>query len=139
MHGAGEEPAVWEGWDGWAVDLQAGLTVRDASLLNYEAVVSCDAWLTERPLCLVGRGMGAVVVQLAARRVEPAALVLIDPWPAEGSESLTAAGTRPESDVVLAECREGVSVEPAPAPTLVVDNSEVDPQAVFAWARSAST
>lgn len=138
MHGAGEDPAVWEGWPGEAVDLQAGLNVAEASMLNYEAAVACDAALMPRPLCLVARGMGALAAMMAARRVDPEALVLIEPWPAEGSSGLEPAGSRPESELALAECRRGISVPPVAAPTLVAAEAP-DPYAVAAWARRAST
>lgn len=133
VHGAGETPAVWKGWEGVAIDLQAGLEVAEASMLNYEAVVTCDAALIPRPLCLIGRGMGALAVQMAARRIAPDALALIDPWPPVGEP----AGARPESELALAECRQGIAVAPVDLPTLVVDEP-ADPQAVAAWARSAS-
>jgi hypothetical protein len=134
VHGAGEEPAVWEDWEGTAIDLQAGLNVAEASMLNYEAAVACDAGLEQRPLCLVGRGMGALAVLLAARRVLPAAIALVEPWPPERP---SAQGTRPESPLALEECRRGLIVPRPDAPVLVLE-SPADPDAVSAWARSAS-
>jgi pimeloyl-ACP methyl ester carboxylesterase len=106
-------------------------------MLNYEAVVTCDAALVPRPLCIVGRGMGSLAARMAAHRLELDALVLVDPWPAEGSPGLQATGKRPESALALEECRRGISLEPVSAPTLEVEG-EADPQAVAAWARSAS-
>lgn len=147
VHGAAEEPSVWEGWDGIAIDLHAGLNLPEASMLNYEAAVACDAGLVAPPLCLVARGMGALAVLLAARRVEPAAIALIEPWPPDGPSP---AGTRAESPIVLEECRRGMDVPKPEAPTLVVGNPVMaerlgaehldtsDPYAVWAWARSAS-
>lgn len=137
VHGAGEDPSVWEGWEGVAIDLHAGLNVTEASMLNYEAVVTCDAALVPRPLCVVGRGMGSLAARMAAHRLELDALVLIDPWPAEGSPGLEPGGMRPESALALAECRRGVSVQAVSSPTLELEG-EPDPQAVAAWARSAS-
>ena len=134
VHGAGEEPSVWDGWEGTAIDLQAGLNVTEASLLNYEAAVTCDAGLEARPLCLVGRGMGALAVLLAARRVLPAAIALIEPWPPEAP---SAQATRPESPLALEECRRGLAVPEPDAPVLVVEGP-ADAYAVLAWARSAS-
>lgn len=129
VHGAGEEPSVWDGWEGTAIDLQAGLSVRVASMLNYEAVVACDGALIARPLCLVGRGMGALAVLLAARRVLPVALVLVEPWPPAGAgsppEEPLARATRPESPLVLKECRRGLEAPRPEAPTLVVRNRAV--------------
>lgn len=109
-------------------------------MLNYEAAIACDAALVPRPLCLVGRGMGGLVAIMAARRVEPAALVLVGPWPAAeagGYEDVEPAGSRPESELAVAECRRGISVASVSAPTLVVEEPS-DPYAVAAWARSAS-
>lgn len=148
VHGAGEEPSVWEGWDGIAIDLHAGLNVAEASMLNYEAAVACDAGLVAPPLCLVGRGMGALAVLLAARRVEPAAIALVEPWPPDAASPRA---TRPESPLALEESRRGIEATPPEAPVLVVGNSRVAelygaeeldapdlPAAVSAWARSAS-
>jgi hypothetical protein len=127
VHGAGEDPSVWAGWDGVAIDLQAGLVVPETSMLNYEAVVTCDAGLMPRPLCVVGRGMGALAAMMAARRVEPDALALIEPWPtaeAVGREHVEATGSRPESELALAECRRGIAVPSSPARTLVLRDVE---------------
>ena len=136
VHGAGEEPSVWEGWEGTAIDLHAGLSVAEASMLNYEAAVTCDAGLEKTPLCLVGRGMGALAVLLAARRVLPAAIALLEPWPPDAP---SAQATRPESPLALEECRRGMDVPTPAAPVLVVDPGDPDPAyAVSAWARSAS-
>jgi hypothetical protein len=134
VHGAGEEPSVWEGWEGIAIDLQAGLNVAEASMLNYEAAVACDAGLVGAPLCIVARGMGALAVLLAARRVLPAAIALIEPWPPEAPSEQA---TRPESQLALEECRRGLDVPEPDAPVLVVE-SRADPYAVSAWARKAS-
>jgi hypothetical protein len=112
-----------------AVDLQAGLNVPEASLLNYESVVAAEALLTPRPLCLVGRGLGALVARMAARRVEPDRLVLIDPLPPVGGP----AGTRPESKLALAESRRVVEVPEPKAPTLVLEG-KIEPAKVVQWA-----
>jgi hypothetical protein len=156
VHGAGETPAVWEGWEGNAIDLQAGLNVDAASMLNYEAVVTCDAVLLPRPFCVVGRGLGALAAMMAARRVVPEALVLVEPWPpAEAGglpDGVVPEMARPESPLALAECRRGISVPSLEPPTLVVGSSRLAelygaeelsggpdlPYAVSAWARSAS-
>ena len=128
VHGAGEDPSVWDGWEGAAVDLQAGLELAEASMLNYEAVVTCDAALLPRPLCVVGRGMGALAALMAARRVEPDRLVLLDPWP----PVTEAADLRPESALALEECRRGLDVPPSTAPTLVLEG-KIDPAEVVRW------
>ena len=147
VHGAGEEPSVWRRWEGTAIDLQAGLNVTEASLLNYEAAVACDAGLEARPLCLVGRGLGALAVLLAARRVLPSAIALLEPWP-PGEPSPRA--TRPESPLALEESLRELDVPEPVAPVLVVSNpaladrlgaeqlAAADAYAVSAWARRAS-
>jgi pimeloyl-ACP methyl ester carboxylesterase len=152
VHGAGNGPWVFDGWrdalgdaDVYAVDLQAGLVVGEASMQNYAAEVACAAGLLEPPLGLVGWSMGGLVAMLAARRVEPAALVLLEPsTPAEvqgcDKSVVPEAGTfdpeaaygpfppgipkRPESSLARAERKRGVSVPELPARTLVVYGRE---------------
>jgi pimeloyl-ACP methyl ester carboxylesterase len=106
-------------------------------MLNYEAVVTCDAALMPRPVCIVGRGMGALAAMMAARRVEPERLVLIEPWPAEGSGEVEPAGLRPESELALAECRGGIPVPALPERTRateVPDEGKKTAAAVVQWA-----
>jgi hypothetical protein len=81
VHGAGSGPWVFDGWEGDAVDLQAGLNVAAASMLNYEAVIACDAALMPRPLCVVGWSMGGLAAMMAAQRIRPEALALLEPSP----------------------------------------------------------
>src|SRR5919107_4952046 len=81
VHGAGSGPWVFDGWEGEAIDLQAGLNVGAASMLNYEAAGACDAGLVPRPLCLVGWSMGGLAAMMAARRIDPDTLVLLEPSP----------------------------------------------------------
>jgi hypothetical protein len=124
-------------------------------MLNYEAAVTCDSGLVERPLCLVGRGMGALAVLLAARRAAPAAIALVAPWPPAGAgeppEEQVSGATRPESPLALAECRRGIEAPTPGVPMVVVGSralaelygaEELDasdlPYAVPAWARRAS-
>jgi hypothetical protein len=109
----------------------------------------------QSPLCLVGRGMGALAVLLAARRAAPAAIALVEPWPTGGAGQLpdepAASASRPESPLALAECRRGIDVPRPDVPVLVVGSralaeaygaDELDASdlssAVPAWARSAS-
>lgn len=94
----------------------------EASLLNYEAVVTCEAALMPRPLCVVGRGMGALVARLAARRVEPERLVLIDVEPV---------ATRAESELALEESRRAEAPTPHVA-TLVLEG-KIEPSTVVGW------
>jgi hypothetical protein len=123
-------------------------------MLNYEAVVTCEALLLARPLCVVGRGMGALAAMMAAQRVEPDALVLVEPWPpaeVKGSAAVAVEGSaRPESELAVSECRRGISVPSLPAPALVAGGSALaafygaedaagaSPEAAVAWARSVS-
>jgi pimeloyl-ACP methyl ester carboxylesterase len=137
---------VFEGWDGRAVDLQAGLNVAAASMLNYEAVVACDAGLMPRPLCLVGWSMGGLAAMMAARRVAPEALALLEPSPpteVQGFDETVpieegtldpervygtfpmGVAARPDSLLARAERKRGVSVPPLACPMLVVYGDEL--------------
>ena len=141
VHGAGSGPWVFDGWEGEAVDLHAGLNVAAASMLNYEAVVGGDALLMTRPLCLIGWSMGGLAAMMAAHRIEPDALALLEPSPpgevqgfdetvplAEGTyEPDDAYGpfppgvpSRPESSLARSERKRGVSVPSLGCRTLVV-------------------
>ncbi|HSC91790.1 MAG TPA: alpha/beta hydrolase [Gaiellaceae bacterium] len=150
LHGAGSGPWIFDDWhlDGCEllpVDLQAGLSVAAASMLNYEAVATraCDG--LARPLALLGWSMGGLVAMTASRRVEPDALVLLEPSPPGGSSGFDdrtplGEGTydpeeaygpfpaevraRPESRLARAERRRGISVPSLPARTLVVYGDE---------------
>jgi pimeloyl-ACP methyl ester carboxylesterase len=152
VHGAGSGPWVFEGWRGAfgdadivALDLHAGLRVAEASMLNYEAAVAATAGLLERPLAVVGWSMGGLAAMMAARRVEPEALVLLEPSPPgeiQGYDERIepAAGTfdpeeaygrfppgvakRPESALARAERKRGISVPRLPERTLVVYGRE---------------
>ena len=88
VHGAGSGPWVFEGWgdsfpglDLDAVDLQAGLVVERASMSNYAAAVAARAALLPPPVALCGWSMGGLAVMMAAARVEPEFLVLLEPSP----------------------------------------------------------
>lgn len=150
LHGAGSGPWIFDDWvlpghDLEALDLQAGLNVAAASMLNYEAVATrgCDA--LERPFTLLGWSMGGLVAMMAARRAAPDALVLLEPSPAGESAAFDESvvpheGTydpeeaygdfppgvrsRPESAYARAERRRGVSVPLLPTRTLVVYGDE---------------
>jgi pimeloyl-ACP methyl ester carboxylesterase len=114
-------------------------------MLNYEAVATraCEAGV--RPFALLGWSMGGLVAMMAARRVEPDALVLLDPSPAGESaafdETVAPAegpydpeeaygpfpdgvAARPESALARAERRRGISVPSLPSRTLVVYSDE---------------
>jgi pimeloyl-ACP methyl ester carboxylesterase len=145
VHGAGSGPWIWEAWEGEPVDLQAGLNVGAVSMLNYEAAVARAAEWLEPPLVLVGWSMGGLVAMMAARRVEPERLVLLEPSPPaevqgfapdlpleegvydpEGEYGPFPEGVRarPESLLARSERRRGISVPALPCPTLVVYGDE---------------
>jgi pimeloyl-ACP methyl ester carboxylesterase len=149
VHGAGSGPWIWESWldvipgaTVEAVDLQAGLIVAEAGMANYEAEVDRACEGLPRPLALVGWSLGGLAAMLAARRVEPDRLVLLEASPpaeVQGRDDAVAIepGTfdperaygpfprgiraRPESSLARAERRRGVSVPELPFTTLVVD------------------
>jgi len=114
-------------------------------MLNYEAVVTGDALLTARPLCVVGWSMGGLAAMMAAHRLDPDALVLLEPSPpgeVQGfDESVgleegiydpddaygpfpAGVASRPESRLARCERKRGVSVPPLPCRTLVVYGDE---------------
>jgi pimeloyl-ACP methyl ester carboxylesterase len=129
----------------YAVDLQAGLNVTEASMLNYEAAVACAAEILPRPLAVCGWSLGGLAAMMAARRVEPDALVLLEPSPpgeVRGIDETVPleAGTfdgeevygrfpdgirsRPESLLARAERKRGVSVPSLPTHTLGVSGHD---------------
>jgi pimeloyl-ACP methyl ester carboxylesterase len=150
LHGAGSYASVFDGWQalfpGWnivAPDLQAGLELSTASMDDYvvsavsAASVAAPGW--EVVLC--GWSMGGLVALIAAAKVRPAALVLLEPsLPAElggvHPEVPLQAGTfdptevygswpgdppaRLESGWALAERTRGISVPSVRCPLLVV-------------------
>jgi pimeloyl-ACP methyl ester carboxylesterase len=124
-----------------APDLHAGLNVAEAAMSNYAAVAVRAAEWVRRPCALVGWSSGGLVAMLAARRVEPELLVLLEPSrPAEvqGVDERVepSPGTfdpeavygpfppgiraRPESSFARTERKRGVSVPELPGPALVV-------------------
>jgi pimeloyl-ACP methyl ester carboxylesterase len=152
VHGAGSGPWVFDGWRGAfgdvetvALDLHAGLQIAEASMQNYEAAVAATAGLLERPLVIVGWSMGGLAAMMAARRVEPEALVLLEPSPPAEIQGYDdhvepAPGTfdpeevygpfppgvakRPESALARAERKRGVPVRRLPNRTIVVYGRE---------------
>jgi pimeloyl-ACP methyl ester carboxylesterase len=149
VHGAGSGPGLFDGWElpgrTVAVDLQAGLNVDAASMLNYEAAVTRAAEPLERPLVLVGWSMGGLAALMAARRVAPERLVLLEPSPpaevqgfrpevplregtydpeAEYGPFPAAVRARPESLLARCERKRGISVPELPYPALVVYGEE---------------
>ena len=141
VHGAGSGPWIWEGWDGELIDLHAGLAVSRASMLNYEAAVVARGLLLPRPLVVVGWSMGGLAALMAARRLLPDRLVLLEPSPPAEVQGVDLSVTpregtydaeqeygsfpqgvraRPESVLARDERKRGVSVPDLPCPTLVV-------------------
>jgi pimeloyl-ACP methyl ester carboxylesterase len=128
-----------------APDLQAGLVVAEASMLNYAAAVAATAGLVARPVALVGWSMGGLAAMIAAERADAAALVLLEASPPAEVQGFRpeielAAGVydgeaeygafpdgmraRPESALARAERKRGMSVPALPARTLVVYGRE---------------
>ena len=152
VHGSGSGPWVFDGWsDAFsavridAVDLQAGLNLAETSMLNYEAAVACAAGLLTRPLSIVAWSMGGLAAMMAAHRIEPDALVLLEPSPpgeVQGFDDAvplepgtfdpeavygpfpTGLPARPESSLARAERKRGVSVPALPGRILVVSGRE---------------
>jgi dienelactone hydrolase len=112
-------------------------------MLNYEAVVGGDALLMRRPLCVVGWSMGGLAAMMAAHRVEPDALVLLEPSPpgeVQGFDATAALeeGTydpektygpfpvpaRADSALARSERKRGISVPALGCRTLVVYGDE---------------
>lgn len=114
-------------------------------MLNYEAAVARAAEWPERPLVLVGWSMGGLAAMMAARRVEPERLVLLEPSPPAEVQGFAPgvrleegvydpeheygpfpAGVRarPDSLLARAERRRGIPVPAPPCPTLVVYGDE---------------
>ncbi len=151
VHGAATGPCVFDGWsDAFpgvtleAVDLHAGLNVAEAGMANYEACTVRAAEGLPRPLALLGWSMGGLVAMLAARRIGPEILVLLEPsapagvpaGPLERAELHPHPGLydgeevygpfppgvrpRPESALARAERKRGLPVTELPASTLVV-------------------
>jgi len=155
---------VFDGWEAAfpelevdAVDLHAGLNVAEAASANYEAAVAAAASLLPRPLALVGWSMGGLAALQAARRVDPEALVLLEPSPpaevqgfdrsvepAPGLYEGEAAygpfppgiGSRPESALARAERKRGVPAAAPTCPTLVVFGDELAEERGHAVARA---
>jgi hypothetical protein len=152
VHGAASGPWVFDRWldrltDARveAVDLQAGLDAAHASMRDYADRLAVAAETLPRPLAMCGWSMGGLVAMMAAARVEPTCLVLL-----EASQSSQIQGThpevelahgtfdgevtygtfpvgvrsRPESLLARAERKRGISVPRLPGPTLVVSGRE---------------
>jgi pimeloyl-ACP methyl ester carboxylesterase len=152
VHGAASGPWVFDRWlerrtgaRTEAVDLQVGLDVAHASMRDYADRLALAAEALPRPLAICAWSMGGLVAMMAAPRVEPACLVLLEasrPAEIQGThpEVELAHGTfdgeatygafpvgvrsRPESVLARAERQRGISVARLPGPTLVVSGRE---------------
>lgn len=152
VHGAGSGPWVFDGWSQSfpgvelaAPDLQEGLNVAEASMSNYEERVVAAADLIMRPLALCGWSMGGLVAMMAASKLNPETLVLIEasaPGEVQGFnrdielcrglfDSEKAYGafppdvrSRTESQYARDERKRGISVPTLPCPTLVISGKD---------------
>lgn len=153
MHGAGSGPWIFEPWscsfEGWRVvlaDLQAGLDVAEASMADYaDVVVERATAHAPRPLVLCGWSLGGLVVLMAAERLRPDLVVLLEPSPpaeVQGSDpglplvfgTFDPEGTygpfpegvpaRPESARARAERKRGISVPALSCRSVVVYGQE---------------
>ena len=148
VHGAGTGPWVFDGWpEGFhglpvvAVDLQRGVEVRTASMRSYADALVHVAERLRRPLYVCGWSMGGLVALMAAERLAPRRLVLLEPSPPaevqgvrpdielvtgtfdpEAAYGRFPAGIRARRESLLAraERHAGISVPSIPCPALVV-------------------
>jgi pimeloyl-ACP methyl ester carboxylesterase len=148
VHGAGSDPSVFADWlpllpNPTCVDLQAGLDVGHASIEDYATAVVRAAVGLPRPLTVIAWSLGGLVALLAAGRVRPERLVLLESSPPREVQGLRAEiepvpGTfdprdgppgvirRPESSLAMGQRDRGVSVPSLPTGTrtLVVFGDE---------------
>ncbi len=88
VHGAGNGPWIFDGWANdfprlrvRTVDLHEGLDIARASMHDYADSLGAAAGQLPRPVSLCGWSMGGLVVVIAAERVRPHSVVLIEPSP----------------------------------------------------------
>jgi pimeloyl-ACP methyl ester carboxylesterase len=152
VHGAASGPWVFDRWlDRFAeprteaVDLQAGLDVAHASMRDYADRLASAAEGLPRPIAVCAWSMGGLVAMMAAPRVEPDCLVLLEASPSveiqgthpdvelahgtfDGEATYGAfpdgVRSRPESLLARTERKRGMSVARLPGPTLVVSGRE---------------
>ncbi|TMJ95111.1 MAG: alpha/beta fold hydrolase, partial [Actinobacteria bacterium] len=154
VHGAGSGPWVFAGWENAfpgravaTVDLHTGLEIGRASMLDYADAVVAAAARTAAPAALVGWSMGGLAVLMAADRVQPSCLVLLESSPPGETQGFATAGpeiegtfdpeavygafpvgvgSRHESLRARAERKHGISVPDVSCPTLVVTSREFE-------------
>lgn len=152
VHGAGSGPWVFDGWEDdfpglrvHAVDLHARLDIRIASMDDYAGRLVEAAQSLPQPVALCGWSMGGLVALVAAARVRPHSVILIEPSPPAETQGIAAdaelpTGTfdpeqvygpfppgmraRPDSARARAERKRGISVQELPCPSLVVYGDE---------------
>jgi pimeloyl-ACP methyl ester carboxylesterase len=128
-----------------AVDLQAGLDVARASMDDYASAVVHAARQLPTPVALGGWSLGGLAVLVAAERVRPALVVLLEASPPAEVQGVDPgievgdgafdpeevygafpAGIMPRPDSLRArgERKRGVSVPSLPCPSLVVDGCD---------------
>jgi pimeloyl-ACP methyl ester carboxylesterase len=140
VHGAGSGPWIFDGWAEsfpdarvTTVDLQAGLEVAHAGIADYARAIERAAESLPRPLAVVAWSLGGLAAMVAAARVQPEALVLLEtspPLEVQGARPVEPrAGTfmppsppagvrsRPESLQAMGERERGVSVPALPEET----------------------
>ncbi len=141
VHGSGSGPWAFDGWaesfpgiEVATVDLQAGLDLAHATIADYAAAVERAAAPLLRPLAICAWSLGGLVAMVAAERVRPEALVLLETSPPLEVQGLRAVdpqpGTfeagwasppglrrRPESLLAMGQRDRGVSVPALPVGT----------------------
>lgn len=148
VHGAGSGPCVFRSWasafpgiDVVAIDLQEGLDIRSASMRDYAAAVMAATARLRRPTALCGWSMGGLVVLLAALKIRPDSVILLESSPPgevqgfnpdvalregtfdpEEAYGRFPAGqrARPESLLARAERKRGIPIPEIPGRSLVV-------------------
>jgi pimeloyl-ACP methyl ester carboxylesterase len=152
VHGAGSGPWVFAGWDVHfsglsvhAVDLHDGLDLAQASMDDYGDRVVAAAGELAQPVSLCGWSMGGLVALMAAGRVRPHSVILIEASPPAEAQGLALetdvrSGTfdpeevygrfplgiraRPDSTRARGERKRGISVPKLPCASLVVYGDE---------------
>ena len=152
VHGAGSGPWVFRSWsksfpaiEVKTPDLQEGLEVARASMVDYSKRIVETALNAAAPVALCGWSMGGLAVLMAAGRVRPTHVVLLEPSPpaeVQGYSSSPDAvlgvfdpqveygpfppgmAARPESLVARVERKAGISVPTLPCPSLVIYGDE---------------
>jgi hypothetical protein len=152
VHGAGSGPWAFDGWEERfpelavvAPDLQDGLELSRASMQDYVQRVIAAARQLQPPMILCGWSMGGLVAMIAAPRINPEVLFLIEasaPAEVQGVDETVAPQqgvygaeqvygpfplgirSRTESRYALHERKRGISVPALPSRTLVIAGKE---------------